>query len=990
MRFSKKICLVWGMLLPMTAVAAWRFRVTQLPNQRQLPVANVHRILQDREGYMWYATEGGGLCRDDGYRIEVFRSDKHRPSLLADNNITCLAEDRQGSIWFGTPKGLHRLDKADYRIHRLEDAGVKDKPVTCLLAASDGTVWVAVRDTILCYRPCAVESSEKDRGKPAPEVWEQRCYPSLWKGKPCGVSNFFQDGAGNVMALQGRGGLLVYRSGSDDWAEGQWPFGIGPNFFAEGSRTGVYWAATWGRGIVKYRRAERNRPATVVPQPVTHDLDEPGGFRSQVLNILYDRRRRLLWAAAMDDLYAYRTDGDTLVPYPTETFLPKGKKILDNVVLDRDGNLWVPGYSPHTFIVHAADARLRRDSVGAMSEATGYRVMVDRVARENDSLYWIWQGRTGLSLYNARDNRMTFARAAAHPAPLSVAKCLEKRQTAPGIWTCGGSRLFRVWHRGMAIEWAEETAARVEGTIRVLRDAGKGRLYIGTADGLYRYDYDRHVIRRLAASVGAVRDIVISPDETVYFVSDKKGFCKLDSANGQAVALAVCSADGNRLNGFSALAAAPDGTVWAATSRGNVCRYVPADGRCVDDETAGNRNGDAVKALVADEQGHIWILSDSYLKVYNPVDGAVRFFHSSDAAIDMDYFHTLALEGDSVCLGGIGAFCMIAASDVFAGESLPPVATLLKIDNETCFPDAGGRTLRLPYEVSRVEVFVSTFDHLYADSIRFAWRLDARDEWTELAPGDNRIVLERLPRGTAVLEVRATDRFGHWQEPVECLVVTRPFMGRSWGVCLALLLLVGGGLYGAVRRRRRRQSAAAVVGAGSAEAVVPASGGELLAAPALNGGEAVPVSAADEGRRTPAPYPDDAVPKSEAPVDDGPVRPVLPSKADEDFLRRAAETVEKNLDNADYSVEQFSADMCMSRMNLYRKLQTLTAQKPSEFVRDIRLQRAAELLRNADLSLAEVVDRVGFGTPRYFSKCFKEKYGLSPSQYRVEHTDTVE
>ena len=148
--------------------------------------------------------------------------------------------------------------------------------------------------------------------------------------------------------------------------------------------------------------------------------------------------------------------------------------------------------------------------------------------------------------------------------------------------------------------------------------------------------------------------------------------------------------------------------------------------------------------------------------------------------------------------------------------------------------------------------------------------------------------------------------------------------------------------------------------------------------------------AADEGRRTPAPYPDDAVPKSEAPVDDGPVRPVLPSKADEDFLRRAAETVEKNLDNADYSVEQFSADMCMSRMNLYRKLQTLTAQKPSEFVRDIRLQRAAELLRNADLSLAEVVDRVGFGTPRYFSKCFKEKYGLSPSQYRAEHTDTVE
>lgn len=73
--------------------------------------------------------------------------------------------------------------------------------------------------------------------------------------------------------------------------------------------------------------------------------------------------------------------------------------------------------------------------------------------------------------------------------------------------------------------------------------------------------------------------------------------------------------------------------------------------------------------------------------------------------------------------------------------------------------------------------------------------------------------------------------------------------------------------------------------------------------------------------------------------------------------------VEKNLDNNDYSVELFSDDMCMSRMNLYRKLQSITGQKPTEFIRSIRLKKAARLLTDTDLSIVEISEKVGFATP---------------------------
>lgn len=87
------------------------------------------------------------------------------------------------------------------------------------------------------------------------------------------------------------------------------------------------------------------------------------------------------------------------------------------------------------------------------------------------------------------------------------------------------------------------------------------------------------------------------------------------------------------------------------------------------------------------------------------------------------------------------------------------------------------------------------------------------------------------------------------------------------------------------------------------------------------------------------------------------------------------------MDNSEYNVEQLSLDMGMSRMNLYRKLQAITGQTPTDFIRTIRLKRAAQLLRDGKLNVSEVADRVGFSSSSYFTKCFKELFGVLPTQY---------
>lgn len=108
---------------------------------------------------------------------------------------------------------------------------------------------------------------------------------------------------------------------------------------------------------------------------------------------------------------------------------------------------------------------------------------------------------------------------------------------------------------------------------------------------------------------------------------------------------------------------------------------------------------------------------------------------------------------------------------------------------------------------------------------------------------------------------------------------------------------------------------------------------------------------------------------------------------DEKLVQRVLSSVEKNMDNPAYSVEELSADVGMNRAHLYRKLQSITGMSPSAFIRSIRLKRAAQLLEKGQLSVNEVVDMVGFNTTKYFSRHFRDMFGVYPSNYRKKDSD---
>ena len=106
---------------------------------------------------------------------------------------------------------------------------------------------------------------------------------------------------------------------------------------------------------------------------------------------------------------------------------------------------------------------------------------------------------------------------------------------------------------------------------------------------------------------------------------------------------------------------------------------------------------------------------------------------------------------------------------------------------------------------------------------------------------------------------------------------------------------------------------------------------------------------------------------------------------DEEFMASLSTIIEEHISEAEFTVDDMAKLLLMSRIQVYRKIKALTGQTPNNFLREIRLKRAAQLLELTDYSVQEVTYKVGFNDLKYFREKFKDEFGVNPSEYRQQH-----
>ena len=121
----------------------------------------------------------------------------------------------------------------------------------------------------------------------------------------------------------------------------------------------------------------------------------------------------------------------------------------------------------------------------------------------------------------------------------------------------------------------------------------------------------------------------------------------------------------------------------------------------------------------------------------------------------------------------------------------------------------------------------------------------------------------------------------------------------------------------------------------------------------------------------------------------GVISPSKPNVISQDdvFIQKIMKYIEENIDNSELTIDDIALYIGFSRSAFFKKLKSLTGLAPVEFLKEVRIQRAAQLIESGEYNFSEITYMVGINDPRYFSRCFKQKFGLSPREYKDKCSD---
>lgn len=103
---------------------------------------------------------------------------------------------------------------------------------------------------------------------------------------------------------------------------------------------------------------------------------------------------------------------------------------------------------------------------------------------------------------------------------------------------------------------------------------------------------------------------------------------------------------------------------------------------------------------------------------------------------------------------------------------------------------------------------------------------------------------------------------------------------------------------------------------------------------------------------------------------------------DDQFMEKVMEIMERQMDNSEVTIDEFAQEIGMGRSVFYQKLKSIVGLSPVDFIREMRIKRAAQLIESGEFNVSSIAYMTGFNDPKYFSKCFKKKYGVNPSEYK--------
>ena len=395
-----------------------------------------------------------------------------------------------------------------------------------------------------------------------------------------------------------------------------------------------------------------------------------------------------------------------------------------------------------------------------------------------------------------------------------------------------------------------------------------------------------------------------------------------------------------------------EGNLWIGTQNGlfSLTRAHKGNGNDYLCQRIEGLSNNCIRSLVLDADENLWAGTSYGVSRITPSVINLGIDDDIPATSMMDRAALLLDDGRLVFAAGGGLAVSFRPNELVGNEKpLPVVITKMTVNGEAVLSD----TQSLSYTQNNLSFYFSTLNYATPSHDSYRYRLRGLEiDWNICCDGKGQGTAnyKALPPGEYIFEVQASTASGEWGPITEQPIVIRPPLWLTWWAKIIYAFVALLGFIGIMSLYLKKKRARLI-------AENDARVNRLF-------------ELREEARHQFA---------ESANIDPD---KITVNAEEEKLVSQMLKAIEAHIDNEQYNADLLARDVAMSRASFYKKLQNMLGITPTDFIRKVRLKRAAQLLTESQLSINEIATHVGFATARNFSSSFKKIFGVTPSEYR--------
>ncbi len=774
-----------------------------------LPTFTVNDIIQDDNGFIWFATENG-LCRYDAYEFKVFQQYPADTGGLSSDNITCLLPDEENSLWIGTEYGLNRLDMKTgvfhHYFHQNNDSSLWSNGIRDLHKDKEGNIWIATQKGMNFY-------NKKKRS-----IIRYDVLSKIKKEQDENKSNNLQYITFNVITEDKKGNL---------------------------------WAGTWGNGIFKidvvrqdmkqYKLFDGSLEKNVISAIafdnngflhvgsefgagyISHVLFDPR--QERIIDTIYNAEGNLysvfmdhhnyIWAGYDDRIYIYPPENyNSPIEYSAdpgnEHSLSKG--IYNVFFQDNAGNVWISSMGKGVDVYYPYKNYFNVFYHDIKSEQQ-YRDYGSAIYKDNEGNLWFGTFGDGLLVFDnslQKIKRFYSGRGTKYSLAGNFVWNITEEENG-NVWVATNNGISIISKKTYKVienirkEKSTKKTLTHNVVVDILHDS-RGYTWVATQEGLdVMYKETMKICRHVDENDGLcnykVQVIMEDRDQNLWFGTYNGLSCYDPQKNTFKNYHYNPSKSGGISNPkVNALLQDSSGYIWIGTNKG-LNKLNPVTGELKYYFEKDGLVNNTIRNLFMDQQGYLWIHSVFGLSRMNVKEEEIVNYGREDELITNNI--GMCLHKNMVYIAGENSgFYKFSINDIKSNPVKPQVCIAgIKVNGQPFLPDGEFLSsksrhffpIKLKHNQSSIEIEFTALNYISPDKNLYKYRLKGfQDQWVSTSSDRRYAVYNNLSSGEYTFQVKASNNDGIWnkQETNLHIKILPPWWKTWWAFALYFLIIV--------------------------------------------------------------------------------------------------------------------------------------------------------------------------------------------------------